>query len=92
MISSLKELKQYLPIIDDETWAIHVNAQKHDVAKWLELVSKPFGARMASVKDKKEFIKQVNDWKGKESAAPQAKPAAKPAPAKSPAAKPAPKK
>ena len=68
MVSSLKELKQYLPIIDDETWKIHVNEQKHDIAKWFKQLSKPFAARLASVKDKNEFIKQVNDWKGKESA------------------------
>ena len=80
MISSFKELKQYLPIIDDETWAVHVNAQKHDIAKWLEQVSKPFAARMSSVKDKAEFIKQVNEWKGKEPTATPPKPSAAPQP------------
>lgn len=79
MVSSLKELKQYLPIIDDETWAVHVNDQKHDVAKWFEQLSRPFAARLMSVKDKNEFIKQVNAWKGEQPpsapAAAQAKPA-----------------
>ena len=91
MISCLKELKQYMPILDDETFAIHVNAEKNDIAKWLENISKSFGVRMASVRDKKEMIKQINEWDGKESAAPvaaptSAKPAAKPAAITKPAA------
>ena len=65
-MSCLKELKQYLPIIDDETFKVHVNEQKNDIAKWLEQISKPFGVRMSSVKDKNELIKQINEWKGKE--------------------------
>ncbi|MCK4997518.1 DUF87 domain-containing protein [Candidatus Pacearchaeota archaeon] len=91
MISCLKELKQYMPILDDETFAIHVNEEKNEIAKWLEQISKSFGARMSSVKDKKELIKQINAWDGKEKSVIPTKKTTKPKPTSKKPASPKPK-
>lgn len=69
MISSLKELKTAIPNIDDEVWKIHVNEQKNEIANWFsENYSKVYGARLNSIKEKEEFLKQLSLFKGEEKA------------------------
>ncbi|MBS3088093.1 hypothetical protein J4226_05870, partial [Candidatus Pacearchaeota archaeon] len=69
MISSLKELKNFLPTLDDEVFTLHVNAEKNDIATWFsEQLSKTFGARLKSCTDKAEMIKEIESFKGDESA------------------------
>ena len=82
MISSLKELKDTLPNLDEEIFKVHVNDQKNDIAKWFEQISKPAAARLISLKDKAELTKQVNDFKIEDLQAKAPAPAAKPAPPK----------
>ena len=55
------------PNIDEEIWNIHVNEEKHDIAKWFEQLSKDYAARMLSVREKSEIIKLVNAFKGETS-------------------------
>ena len=64
MISTLKELKQVLPNIDEEIFKIHVNAQRNDISKWFEQLSKTFGAKLKSVTEKAELIKEIETFKG----------------------------
>jgi len=70
MISSLKELKEVLPNVDDEIFKLHVNVEKNDIAKWFEQISKVYAARLKSVIEKPELIKQINDFKLGEPKAP----------------------
>ncbi len=75
MISSLKELKNVLPTVDEEIFAIHVNAEKNDIATWFEQLSKTFAAKIKSVIDKEEMIKEIGEFRGDEKPkAPPSKP------------------
>jgi hypothetical protein len=70
MISSLKELKNVLPTLDDEIFALHVNAEKNDIATWFEQLSKTFSAKLKSITDKAELTKEINSFKGDSSPKP----------------------
>jgi hypothetical protein len=66
MISSLKELKNVLPTLDEEIFAIHVNAEKNDIATWFEQLSKTFAVKIKSTTDKAELIKEIGAFRGDE--------------------------
>jgi capsular polysaccharide biosynthesis protein len=71
MISSLKELKEVLPNLDEEIFKIHVNEQKNDIATWFsEQFSKTFGAKIKSIITKEELIKEINEFKGDKKTSP----------------------
>lgn len=88
MVSSLGELKDMLPTLDDDIFKIHVNAQKNDIATWAKEVSPTLSAKLAQAKDKATMIKILKEFDGKEGAPPA--PAAKPS--TQPQTKPAPPK
>ncbi|MCK5450088.1 hypothetical protein KAI32_04425, partial [Candidatus Pacearchaeota archaeon] len=66
MVSSLKEMKNVLQGLDDEIFKIHVNENKNDIAKWFEQYSKTFAARLKSLKNKEELLKEIVLFKGGE--------------------------
>ena len=84
MISSLKELKNVLPTLDEEIFAIHVNAEKNDISTWFEQLSKPFAAKIKSITDKAELIKEIGAFKGDEAPKPTAPKPTAPKPATTP--------
>ena len=59
MISTLKELKDVLPNLDDDIFKTHVNDQKNDIAKW---ISDNFSDNsLAGIKTKPEMIKALQN-------------------------------
>jgi hypothetical protein len=63
MISSLKELLSVLENLDDEIFAIHVNAKKNDIAAWIaENFDKTFGEGLKSVVDKAKLIDALSKF------------------------------
>ncbi len=68
MISSLKELKDVLPSLDDSVFAMHVNDEKNEIADWVEKQIDPaLGGKMKKVKTKEDIIKLVDEYsKGEE--------------------------
>jgi len=68
MISSLKELKEVLPNLDEEIFKTHVNDEKNDIAKWVGENFSPEDSKLAEVKTKDEMIKALDKvGKGKPS-------------------------
>jgi len=62
MISSLKELIDVLPSLDEEVFALHVNENKNDIEKWVsENFGKVEGDKLKSVKDKAEIVKMLEN-------------------------------
>jgi septum formation inhibitor MinC len=58
MISSLKELKEVLPNLDDDVFKVHVNDTKNDIAKWIsDNFSPEDGSRLQNIKTKSEMVK-----------------------------------
>ena len=86
MISSLKELKNVLPTLDEEIFTLHVNTEKNDIATWFEQLSKTFAVKLKSITNKAEMLKEIGAFKGDAPAkAPPAKaPLTKTPPAKTP--------
>jgi len=84
MVSSLKELKELLPDLDDEIFKTHVNEQKNDIATWFKQISPTFSAKIKTVLEKPALIKEINDFKLEEKtpAVPVAKTPVKPSPTK----------
>ncbi len=69
MVSSLKELKDFLPSLPDDVFAIHVNAQKNDIGKWI--ADNFQDNSINAIRTKPEMIKAVQQV-GKAKAAPPA--------------------
>ncbi|MDA3836635.1 MAG: DUF87 domain-containing protein [Nanoarchaeota archaeon] len=56
MISSLKEMKEYLPNMADDIFAIHINEEKNDVAKWVgEQFGEAEGKKLEGILEKNEL-------------------------------------
>ncbi|MGV8152535.1 MAG: helicase HerA domain-containing protein [Candidatus Nanoarchaeia archaeon] len=66
MVSSLKELKEYLPTMEEDIFKVHVNEKKNDIAQWIgENISKEDGEKLKAIITKKEIIDAI-DKIGKE--------------------------
>ena len=63
MVSTLAELKDVLPNIDDNIFKTHVNKDKNDIAKWFEQLSPEFATKIKPILQKAEMIKEVNLFK-----------------------------
>lgn len=62
MVSSLKELKEILPALDDEIFSLHVNAKKNDISKWLEQVSKDLAAKTSQEPTKDKICAAIDQF------------------------------
>ena len=63
MVGSVKELRDYLPNMDDEIFKIHVNDEKNDISDWItNNFSKDEGEKYKSLKDKSEIIKVLMNF------------------------------
>jgi hypothetical protein len=65
MISTLKELREILPGLDEEIFKIHVNEKRNDISKWFEQVSKDLSIKVSKELDRskislilEQFIKE----------------------------------
>jgi hypothetical protein len=56
MISTLKELKETLPGLDEEIFKIHVNNKRNDISKWLEQVSSDLSKKIEKETDKSKIV------------------------------------
>ncbi|MEM0465957.1 MAG: hypothetical protein QXW97_04645, partial [Candidatus Pacearchaeota archaeon] len=66
MVSSLRELKNYIPNMGLDIFKVHVNENKNDIAEWIgKYISKEFGEKLKNVISKSEMIKILNEF-GKE--------------------------
>lgn len=59
MVSSLKELKGFLPTLDNEIFAVHVNDSKNDIADFVAQLFPEDAAKMKAVKTKDEIVKML---------------------------------
>ena len=66
MVSSLGELKDMLPTLDEDIFKVHVNVQKNDIAKWAEAVSPALSSKLKSATTKDAMIKALKEFDGKE--------------------------
>ena len=57
MLSTLGELKDLLPTLDDEIFKLHVNDKKNDIAVWLEKLSPELATKVKPIRDKSQLIK-----------------------------------
>ena len=62
MIGSVKELKDYLPTMDESIFKVHVNETKNDIAKWVEGNFGPEEGAKVNVKTKAEMIEALNKF------------------------------
>jgi len=60
MVSSLKELKEVLPNLDEDIFETHVNDEKNDIAKWVSENFSPEDGKLAEVKTKEEMVKALD--------------------------------
>jgi hypothetical protein len=79
MVSTIKELINVLPNVDEEIFKIHVNEQKNDIASWFEQFSKEFSNKIKTVIVKQEMITQIESFiksgtENKPAESPQEKP------------------
>ncbi len=62
MVSSLKELKDVLPSLDDEVFKIHVNEEKNDISEWVaKEIDSGLGERLKG-KDKAGMLKEIEGF------------------------------
>jgi len=73
MLSTLGELKDLLPTLDDEIFKLHVNKQKNEISEWLKELSPGLATKIKPIIDKVEMIEQLKTTT-KEDKKPQAKP------------------
>jgi hypothetical protein len=60
MVSSLKEMKDILPTLDNEIFSENVNKDKNDIAKWVgDNISKEEGEKLKDLTDKKDLAKAI---------------------------------
>ncbi len=59
MLSSLKELKDVLPTLDDDVFKTHVNENKNDIAKWISENFSPEDGKLVSLTDKSAMVKAL---------------------------------
>ncbi len=65
MISTLGELKDVLPNMDEEIFKIHVNDAKNDIAKWFEQLSPEFAAKLKPIREQSKMIEEINSFSTK---------------------------
>ena len=82
MVSSLGELKDMLPTLDEDIFKIHVNTQKNDIAKWASAVSPTLSDKLKTATTKEAMIKVLKEFDGKETSVASPKPVAVNPPAK----------
>jgi len=61
MVSSLKELKDYLPNMEREIFKTHVNNKKNDIERWIKENIPGEETKIVGVKTKEEMIKALAD-------------------------------
>jgi hypothetical protein len=67
MVSSLKEMRETLPSIDEEVFKIHVNEDKNEIANWVEKNINPeIGKKLKNARTKEEIVKILNELNKKE--------------------------
>jgi uncharacterized protein YneF (UPF0154 family) len=59
MLSTLGELKDLLPTLDDEIFKLHVNKQKNEISEWLKELSPELAAKIKPIIDKAEMIEEL---------------------------------
>jgi len=63
MISSLKELRETLPTIDDEVFKVHVNDEKNQIADWVEKnIDAGLGKKIKALKDKVGIVNAIGEF------------------------------
>jgi hypothetical protein len=62
MIGSVKELKDYLPTMDESIFKIHVNEEKNDIHKWIQENFGPEEGSKVNVKTKSEMIEALKSF------------------------------
>ena len=62
MISTLKELKETLPGLDQEIFILHVNSNKNDISKWAEQVSSDLSKKIAAESDKSKIALLIDQF------------------------------
>jgi hypothetical protein len=68
MVSTIKELVNVLPTLDDDIYNIHVNDKKNDIAAWFEQFSKELSEKLKTAKDKQECTKFIEEFVKSQSA------------------------
>ncbi|MFA5764428.1 MAG: DUF87 domain-containing protein [archaeon] len=70
MISTLNELKETLPGLENEIFKLHVNMKRNDISKWVEQISTDLSAKINKEKEKEkiilileQFLKEANPKK-----------------------------
>lgn len=67
MVSSLNELKDVLPNLDNSVFKEVVTEEKNDIAKWIsEQIDAEFAKKIDPIKDKEEIIKALGEFGKKE--------------------------
>ena len=62
MISTLKELKETLPGLEDEIFKLHVNAKRNDISKWFEQVSPDLAKKVEKEMDKSKIVAALEQF------------------------------
>ena len=61
MVSSLKELKNVLPKLNENIFESHVNEDKNEIAEWLSNLSKKEAKKIESIRDKEEMVEKLKE-------------------------------
>lgn len=79
MISSLAELRDTLPNLDEEVFKFHVNDEKNEIAAWVEKeISPELGAKLKETKEKQAMLTAISEFEKAEKEKNKPKEEAKP--------------
>ena len=62
MVSTLAELKDVLPNMDDDIFKIHVNETKNEIAAWFKQLSPEFATKLNPIMEKTKMIEEINNF------------------------------
>ena len=65
MVSTLAELKDVLPNMDDDIFKIHVNETKNEIAAWFKQLSPEFATKLNPIMEKTKMIEEINNFPSK---------------------------
>lgn len=65
MVSTLAELKDVLPNMEEEIFKTHVNETKNEIAKWFEQLSPEFAAKLKPIIEKPKMIEMIKTFPSK---------------------------
>ena len=67
MISSLAEIKDMLPTLDEDIFKLHVNEEKNEISDWLKELSPSLATKLKPAINKADMIKILEAFDGKSS-------------------------